>query len=133
MTEDDKHRFALGEVQRHRRAAVGDPITGGFNDAGVGMPKLGFLARDAEARVDLRDSRHQTADVDVTGIVDRIGAGDAFAAGVLHAHLSGGDARAMAETGLALTCLKHSLPGDASRFGQGDIDAFHGGGLDVRR
>ena len=34
---------------------------------------------------------------------------------------------------LALTCLKHSLPGDASRFGQGDIDAFHGGGLDVRR
>ncbi len=85
------------------------------------------------ARVDLRDACHQTDEVDVTGIVDRIGAGDAFAAGVLHAHLSGGDARAMAETGLALTCLKHSLPGDASRFGQADIDAFHGGGLDVRR
>ena len=85
------------------------------------------------ARVDLRDSCHQTAEIDVTGIVDRIGAGDAFAAGVLHAHLAGGDARAMAESGLALTCLKHSLPGDASRFGQADIDAFHGGGLDVRR
>jgi 2-dehydro-3-deoxygluconokinase len=85
------------------------------------------------ARVDLRDGSHQTEEVDVTGIVDRIGAGDAFAAGVLHAHLSSGDARAMAETGLALTALKHSLPGDASRFGQADIDAFHGGGLDVRR
>jgi len=85
------------------------------------------------ARVDLRGSSHQTAEVDVTGIVDRIGAGDAFAAGVLHGYLSAGDARAMAETGLALTCLKHSLPGDASRFGQADIDAFHGGGLDVRR
>lgn len=85
------------------------------------------------ARVDLRDSAHQTTEVDVTGIVDRIGAGDAFAAGVLHAHLTGGDARVMAETGLALTCLKHSLPGDASRFAQADIAAFHAGGLDVRR
>jgi len=85
------------------------------------------------ARVDLRGGAHQTAEVDVTGIVDRIGAGDAFAAGVLHAHLKGADVKAMAETGLALTCLKHSLPGDASRFGEADIDAFHGGGLDVRR
>jgi len=85
------------------------------------------------ARVDVRNGSHQTGEVDVTGIVDRIGAGDAFAAGVLHAHLTGGDAKTMAETGLALTCLKHSLPGDASRFGQADIDAFHGGGLDVRR
>ncbi|AJA10769.1 PfkB protein [Sphingopyxis fribergensis] len=85
------------------------------------------------ARVDLRGDGYQTPDVDVTGIVDRIGAGDAFAAGVLHAHLSGGDAKAMAESGLALTALKHSLPGDASRFCQADIDAFHSGGLDVRR
>ena len=85
------------------------------------------------ARVDLRAEAHQSGEVDVTGIVDRIGAGDAFAAGVLHAHLTGGDATAMAETGLALTCLKHSLPGDASRFGIADIEAFHGGGFDVRR
>lgn len=85
------------------------------------------------ARVDLRKSAHQTDEIDVTGIVDRIGVGDAFAAGMLHAHLEGGDARAMAASRLALTCLKHSLPGDASRSSQADIDAFHGGGLDVRR
>lgn len=85
------------------------------------------------ARVDTRDGAHQTEEAEVTRIVDRIGAGDAFAAGVLHAHLGGGDVKAMAETGLALTCLKHSLPGDASLFGQRDIDAFMTGGLDVRR
>lgn len=85
------------------------------------------------ARIDLRDSFAQTDEIDVTGIIDRIGAGDAFAAGVLHAHLRICDADAMAKSGLALTCLKHSLPGDASLFGQADIDAFMSGNLDVRR
>lgn len=85
------------------------------------------------ARIDMHDSFSQTDEIDVTGIIDRIGAGDAFAAGVLHAHVGGGDADALAKSGLALTCLKHSLPGDASLFGQADIDAFHAGGMDVRR
>jgi 2-dehydro-3-deoxygluconokinase len=85
------------------------------------------------ARVDLRDGAHQTDEADVSGIVDRIGAGDAFAAGVLHAYLGDGDAEHLAQTGLALTCLKHSLSGDASLFRQADIDAFNAGGLDVRR
>jgi 2-dehydro-3-deoxygluconokinase len=47
--------------------------------------------------------------------------------------LEGGDARAMAEAGLALTALKHSLPGDASLFTRADLAAFAEGGLDVRR
>lgn len=85
------------------------------------------------ARVDLRDDCYQTAEADVTSIVDRIGAGDAFAAGVLHGWLASMDAAGMAQTGLALTCLKHTLPGDASLFAQADIAAFLAGGLDVRR
>ncbi|UZK68021.1 sugar kinase [Sphingomonas sp. M1-B02] len=85
------------------------------------------------ARVDMRDDAYQTPEVLVAGIVDRLGAGDAFAAGVLHGLLEGGDARAAAEAGLALTSLKHSLPGDASLFTRADLAAFHAGGMDVRR
>lgn len=85
------------------------------------------------ARVDGRDGWEQTEEKVVAGIVDRIGAGDAFAAGILHGMLGGLDLDKTVHAGLALTCLKHSLPGDASLFGPRDIDAFLAGELDVRR
>ena len=108
------------------------------------FPKLELIASTARhvvdadshrvaARIDTRAGGHQTEEVVIAGIVDRIGAGDAFAAGVLHGLIQGGDPVDMAEAGLALTALKHSLPGDASLFGQADIDAFLEGELDVRR
>lgn len=86
------------------------------------------------ARVDSRSAAAQTPEVLVSGIVDRIGGGDAFAAGVLHGLIRhDGDIDAAAHNGLALTALKHSLPGDASLFDQRDIDAFLAGEIDVRR
>lgn len=85
------------------------------------------------ARVDTPERGYQTDDVVVAGIIDRIGGGDAYAAGILHGVLSGHDLEGIVASGLALTCLKHSLPGDASLFRQADIDAFLEGGLDVRR
>jgi 2-dehydro-3-deoxygluconokinase len=84
-------------------------------------------------RVDTHDAAIQTEEVAVAGIVDRIGAGDAFAAGVLHGILTGQGNESTARYGLALACLKHSLPGDASLFTQADIDAFLRGEFDVRR
>ncbi len=85
------------------------------------------------ARIDSHDGAAQTGEVTVAGIVDRIGAGDAFAAGVLHGLRSGLDLDGVVHGGLALACLKHSLPGDAGLFSQRDIDAFLAGERDVRR
>ncbi len=85
------------------------------------------------ARLDWPDGAAQTDEVVIAGIVDRIGAGDAFAAGVLHGMLGGRDRDWMVQAGLALTCLKHSLPGDASLFTPRDIEAFLAGERDVRR
>lgn len=85
------------------------------------------------ARVETREQEAQTGEVRLWGIVDRIGAGDAFAAGVLHALLNGRDISTAADWGLALACLKHGLPGDSCLFGQEDIDAFLSGERDVRR
>jgi 2-dehydro-3-deoxygluconokinase len=85
------------------------------------------------ARIDTRTDSAQTEDIVLSGIVDRIGGGDAFAAGVLHGLRSGRDIARAAHVGLAVTALKHSLPGDAGLFRQSDIDNFLAGGLDVRR
>jgi 2-dehydro-3-deoxygluconokinase len=126
-----------GEDRRRTAAAA----------AFAAFPRLKLIASTARhtedadrhrlsARIDARADHVQTDEVLVSGIVDRIGAGDAFAAGVLHG-LSNvqnpGDIGHAARIGLALACLKHTLPGDASLFGQGDIDAFLAGSLDVRR
>lgn len=85
------------------------------------------------ARVDTREQSFQTDVVRLTGIVDRIGAGDAFAAGVLHALLNDSGGETAAQYGLALACLKHGLPGDSCLFTQADINVFLSGERDVRR
>jgi 2-dehydro-3-deoxygluconokinase len=85
------------------------------------------------ARIDTRGEVAETEAVALEGIVDRIGGGDAFAAGVLHALHQNRDPRAMAQTGLALAALKHSIPGDAALVRQADIDAFSLGNVDLRR
>ncbi|MGT2515568.1 sugar kinase [Sphingomonas panni] len=85
------------------------------------------------ARIDTPVGAVQTGEVAISGIVDRIGGGDAFASGVLHALMSDRDETTAANWGLAVAALKHSLPGDFSLFRQADIDAFLSGGLDVRR
>ncbi|MEY2884856.1 MAG: hypothetical protein RL490_2580 [Pseudomonadota bacterium] len=124
-----------GDGADRRRAAA--------EAAFAAFPRLQLIASTARqvvaaddhriaARIDTRSDAAQTDAIAVTGIVDRIGAGDAFAAGVLHG-LAGGDIHHAARIGLALAALKHSLPGDASLFGPADLAAFLGGGLDVRR
>jgi 2-dehydro-3-deoxygluconokinase len=122
-------------AERRREAAVA------AFDAFPNLQLIASTARQIEecdrhriaARMDSRDTAFQTEEVIVAGIVDRIGAGDAFAAGVLHGMLTGQDLKTTARSGLALTCLKHSLPGDAGLFDQSDIDTFLSGEMDVRR
>ena len=85
------------------------------------------------ARIDRRESSTQTEPISVTGIVDRIGTGDAFAVGILDGWINGCPDSLTAKSGLALAALKHSLPGDMSVFTRDDLEGFEDGGFDVRR
>ena len=53
---------------------------------------------------------------EITNIVDRVGGGDAFAGGLIYGLLALGSHREALEFAVALSCLKHSIPGDFSRF-----------------
>jgi 2-dehydro-3-deoxygluconokinase len=85
------------------------------------------------ARVDARNGHWQTDELVVAAIVDRIGSGDAFAAGVLHRHLAGAPLRSVAESGLALAAMKHGVHGDAILATEAELAEFQPDGSDVRR
>lgn len=75
-----------------------------------------------------------TASRDLSGIVDRIGAGDAFAAGFLHGLLDGMSDEDGLSFALAAASLKHSVPGDFNLVSAQDVnDLIAGGGFHVRR
>jgi 2-dehydro-3-deoxygluconokinase len=70
----------------------------------------------------------------LSGIVDRIGSGDAFAAGLLHGLASGLHEPAMLDFAIAAACIKHSIPGDVNLLGEADALAFlEQEGIDVQR
>ena len=125
-----------GDSEHRRREAA----EAAFNT----FPKLRLMASTARhvetsdsnrlsARIDTPERSIQTDEILLSGIVDRLGAGDSFAAGILHGLLEGMALEDVAQAGLALTALKHSLPGDASLFTRRDLAGFLEGGLDVRR
>ncbi|QWP75280.1 sugar kinase [Lysobacter sp. K5869] len=76
----------------------------------------------------------ETRPLELASIVDRIGAGDAFAAGLLHATLRGMSDPDALGFALAAAGLKHSLPGDFNPVGEAEVLALRdGAGFHVRR
>jgi 2-dehydro-3-deoxygluconokinase len=81
-----------------------------------------------------RDGLRMTRTYSLGRIIDRIGSGDAFAAGVLHGIKTGLDDQAALDFGLAAACLKHSIAGDFNLAGPADIHGLlRDTGFAVRR
>ena len=64
---------------------------------------------------------------EIADIVDRVGAGDSFAAGFIYGKITYTDDRKALEFATAASCLKHSIAGDFNRVGVGDVEALMGG------
>jgi len=65
---------------------------------------------------------------DITRIVDRVGGGDCFAGGLIYGLPALGNHQEALDFAVAAPCLKHSIPGDLSRFSVDEVLALVKGG-----
>jgi 2-dehydro-3-deoxygluconokinase len=54
-------------------------------------------------------------------VVDRVGAGDSFAAGLIHALVGGKDRQQAVEFAVAASALKHTIPGDLNLVSEAEV------------
>ncbi len=60
-------------------------------------------------------------------IVDRVGGGDSFGAGLIYGMLSGYDPQKTIEFAVAASCLKHTIEGDYNMVSVAEVEALAGG------
>ena len=65
---------------------------------------------------------------EITHIVDRVGGGDCFAAGLIYGLQALPTHQEALEFAVAASCLKHSIPGDFNRFTVDEVNALLKGG-----
>lgn len=121
-----------GVLQREKYRELGERVLATY-------PNLRMIA------ITLRESRNashngwsaclHTADefflsrrYDITHIVDRVGAGDSFAAGLIYGLTHLGAPHEALEFAAAASCLKHSIPGDFNRCTAAEVEALLKGG-----
>lgn len=74
-----------------------------------------------------RGEFHRSRRYEIRDIVDRVGGGDAFAAGLIHGLRNNRTPRDALAFATAASCLKHSIPGDFNRVSVAEVDALLGG------
>jgi 2-dehydro-3-deoxygluconokinase len=72
------------------------------------------------------DRFHESQRYDLR-LVDRIGGGDSFAAGLIYGLVSGRSAADSLRFAVAASALKHSIPGDFNRVSVGEVDRLAAG------
>ncbi|HEX6965081.1 MAG TPA: PfkB family carbohydrate kinase, partial [Gemmatimonadaceae bacterium] len=71
-----------------------------------------------------RDAFLVSRKYEITDIVDRVGGGDSFAAGLIYGLVTWRDDARALEFATAASCLKHSIPGDFNRLSVSEVEAL---------
>jgi 2-dehydro-3-deoxygluconokinase len=69
---------------------------------------------------------------DINPIVDRVGGGDSFSAGIIHGLLSGYGMDKTLEFAVAASALKHTIPGDVNMVTIQEVESLMNGNINGR-
>jgi 2-dehydro-3-deoxygluconokinase len=141
FTNEEEAAAVFGIAARETNVAAGAINRQGYEDVAVQLLerfKLKYVS------ISLRESISATANnwsgmlydgqkfytsrkYKIDFIVDRIGAGDAYSAGILYGLMTGQDLQETVEFGAAAGCLKHSIHGDFNLASFNETIALVGG------
>jgi 2-dehydro-3-deoxygluconokinase len=132
-TEEDTERVFGIKGKDHEESAALTARRFGLKAVAVTVRENPLVWKNTWTAIAYQDGkilRTRTYEVE---IVDRLGAGDSFAAGLIHGLLDG-DLQKGLDFGVAASALKHSIPGDFAWITRDEVEAMlKGGGLRISR
>ena len=75
---------------------------------------------------------YESKHYDINPIIDRVGGGDSFSAGLIHGLLSYKDQAKALEFAVAASALKHTIPGDFNVVSTSEVESLAGGNANGR-
>ena len=120
-----------GELDREKYRALGDRVLKTYPD----LRCIAITLRESRSAdwngwaACLNDGRdfYVSRRYEIRDIIDRVGGGDSFAAGLIYGLNRYDDKQQALEFAAAASCLKHSIPGDFNRVGVPDVEKLLSG------
>ncbi|HTK78272.1 MAG TPA: sugar kinase [Gemmataceae bacterium] len=104
-----------------------------FSVVAITLRENPLVWRNSWTAIALHDGRILKTQTYEVEIVDRLGAGDSFAAGLIHGLLDDDPQKGL-DYGVAASAIKHSIPGDFAWIAREEVEALlKGGGLRISR
>ena len=120
-----------GELDREKYRALGDRVLKTYPD----LRCIAITLRESRSAdwngwaACLNDGKdfYVSRKYEIRDIIDRVGGGDSFAAGLIYGLNRYDDKQQALEFAAAASCLKHSIPGDFNRVGVPDVEKLLSG------
>ena len=127
--EDDNTDITGGKLNKEGYKSVAKQLADKFGFSKVAITlRSSISANDNDWAAMLYDGNNYYFSKEYhLHIVDRVGGGDSFGAGLIYALLSGKQSKDAIEFAVAASALKHSIEGDFNRISVKEVEKLAGG------